>query len=165
MRRASQFHPARPVKGSRRCHVWGHLRWHWQIDACRANCRVSCNVLACDSCRGSFPLSLIARRKLTVQTPLPSWQRIRAPRMTLHPIAFSSKRSAIRDIPSTSGRRPSCLARGRLFVHSFVSSVRRPRHVCCTYPRRDHLAGLHAHPVYSRASVYKPKRLNAVVKF
>jgi len=120
-----------------------------QIAVCRAA------ILACDSCRGNFPLSLIARRKLTVQTPLPSWQRIRAHDLAPNCIfaePFCDPRYFLHIWSSTF---PSCT---RAFIRSFIRSF--GKKAMTRLLRRDHLAGLHAHPVCSHASIYKLKRLN-----
>lgn len=169
MQRASQFHPAKPVKGSRRCHVWGHLRWHWQIDACRANCRVSCS----DSRLRFLPRKLPSKSNSTAETDRANAVAfLAANQSAAHDLApncifvepFCDPRYSLHIWSSTF---PPC---ARTFIRSFIRSFGKKAteshgHVYCTHPWRDHLAGFRAHPVHSHALIYKPKRLNAVIKF
>lgn len=93
-----------------------------QIAVCRAPF-----ARAISPCAGRLSLSLIARRKLTSAT---SWQRIRAPHMALHPIAFSSNRSIRSAIYSLRLVVDLPVVRDTwAFIHSFIHSVRRPRRV------------------------------------
>ena len=136
MQRASQFHPVRPVKGSRRrCHVWGPPTLTL-INRCVSG-KLPCVV---QHSRLQFLPRKLFSKSNTIGGNWPCKRRCllgsESERRAWPCTQLHFRRTVLRSVifPSTSGRRPSRLARGRLFVHSFVPLVRRPRHVWLHVP-------------------------------